>query len=269
MAIYLNHLSTSEDIVRLHNSLHKIVLKLHKSSSSIGFILKCLFKKVTPKFAKVKGQFLRKANIWEGEKAILKSHLSSHYQDLHEQCNLLQNQCSWLTNKTSAIYTKFVLNRIRINQRHFRTESFHTKNEKLKRMLPKEPTSSYKVPVVNLSNTILKNRELQQLQYGLDHCFVDKNENTKRNLATSLETVAERVTPIVEDSEKENFHQFLRKYTDIFSNNIYRAHDYTYYNLKRLSKDPETVILSGDKDSCVVIMNKNDYINKVQDMINK
>ena len=34
-------------------------------------------------------------------------------------------------------------------------------------------------------------------------------------------------------------------------------------------KDPETVILSGDKDSCVVIMNKNDYINKVQDMINK
>ena len=69
-------------------------------------------------------------------------------------------------------------------------------------MLPKEPTSSYKVPVVNLSDTILKNRELQQLQYGLDHCFVDKNKNTKRNLATSLETVTERVTPIAEDSEK-------------------------------------------------------------------
>ena len=147
-----------------------------------------------------------------------------------------------LTNKTSAIYTKFALNRIWINQRHFRTESFHTKNEKLKRMLPKEPTSSYKVPVVNLSNTILKNRELQQLQYGLDHCFVDKNKNTKRNLVTSLETVAERVTPIVEDSEKEDFHQFIRIYTDIFWNNIYRAHDYTYYNLKRLLKDPETVI---------------------------
>ena len=158
--IYLNHLSTSEDILRLHNSLYKIDLKLHKSSSSIGFILKYLFKKVTPKFAKFKGQFLRKADLWEAEKAILKSHPSSHYQDLHEQCNLLQNQCSSLTNKTSAIYTNFVLNRIRINQRHFRTESFHTKNEKLKRMLPKEPTSSYKVPVVNLSNTILKNREL-------------------------------------------------------------------------------------------------------------
>ena len=71
---------------------------------------------------------------------------------------------------------KFLLNRIRINRRHFRTEQFRTKNEKLKRMLPKEPTSSYKVPVVSLSNTILKNRELQQLQYGLDHCFVDKNK---------------------------------------------------------------------------------------------
>ena len=72
-------------------------------------------------------------------------------------------------------------------------------------MLPKEPTSSYKVPVVNLSNTILKNCDLQELQYGLDHCFVDKNKNTKRNLATSFEAVAERATPIVEDSEKENF----------------------------------------------------------------
>ena len=67
---------------------------------------------------------MRKADIWEAEKAILKSHLSSDYQDLHEQCNLLQNQCSSLTNKTSAIYTKFVLNRIQINQRHFRTELF-------------------------------------------------------------------------------------------------------------------------------------------------
>ena len=164
---------------------------------------------------------MRKADIWEAEKEILKSHLSSHYQDLHEQCDLLQNQCSWLTNKTSAIYTKFVINRIRINQRHFRTEMFHTKNEKLKRMLPKEPTSSYKVPVVNLSNTILKNCDIQQIQYGLDHCFVDKNKNSKRNLATSLETVAERVTPIVEDSEKENFLQFLHKYTDIFSNKLF------------------------------------------------
>ena len=127
MAIYLNHLSTSEDAVRLLHSLYKIVLKLHKSFSSTGFILKCLFKKVTPNFAKVKGQFLRKADLCEAEKAILKSHLSSYYQDLHEQSNLLQNQCSSLTNKTSAIYTKFVLNRIRINQRHFCTESFYTK----------------------------------------------------------------------------------------------------------------------------------------------
>ena len=116
--------SASRKFVGFHNSLYKIVLKLHKSSSSIGFILKCLFKKVTPQFVKVKGQFLRKANIWEAGKAILKSRLSSHYQDLHEQCNLLQNQCSSLTNKTSAIYTKFVLNRIQINQRHFRTELF-------------------------------------------------------------------------------------------------------------------------------------------------
>ena len=43
---------------------------------------------------------------------------------------------------------------------------------------------------------------------------------------------------------------------------------YTYEHLKRIIKDPNLLVVSGDKESCVVIMNKSDYQNKMQQMIN-
>ena len=38
--------------------------------------------------------------------------------------------------------------------------------------------------------------------------------------------------------------------------------DYTYKNLKRLIKDENIVVIPGDIDSAIVIMDKNDYVKK-------
>ena len=65
----------------------------------------------------------------------------------------------------------------------------------------------------------------------------------------------------------EEFHEFLRGYTDIFSKNIFATKDYTYQHLKNLINDDNTVVVRGDKDSSVVIMNKDDYTLKVESMI--
>ena len=43
---------------------------------------------------------------------------------------------------------------------------------------------------------------------------------------------------------------------DILSKNLYFSTDYTY-NLKRLMKG-ESIVMPGDKDSAIVLMNKND-----------
>ena len=55
------------------------------------------------------------------------------------------------------------------------------------------------------------------------------------------------------------------------SKGVIKCHtkDHTYNNLKGLIKDKNLCVLSGDKDSCVIIMNKQDYIQKLQDMINE
>ena len=40
--------------------------------------------------------------------------------------------------------------------------------------------------------------------------------------------------------------------------------DYTYNNLKPLIKDKSVVEIPGDKDSAIVIMDKNDYVKRQQ-----
>ena len=39
-------------------------------------------------------------------------------------------------------------------------------------------------------------------------------------------------------------------------------------NLKGLIKNKNLCVLSGDKDSCVIMMNKQDYIQKLENMLN-
>ena len=68
---------------------------------------------------------------------------------------------------------------------------------------------------------------------------------------------------------KEEFHEFVRGYTDIFIKNINNTKDHTYNNLKGLIKNKNLCVLSGEKNSCVIIMNKQDYIQKLENMLNK
>ena len=81
-----------------------------------------------------------------------------------------------------------------------------------------------------------------------------------------MESLAYTAQKKVENIQLENSHEFLRGYTDIFSKNNLNSEDFTYKNLKSLIQD-NIVILQGDKDSSVVIMDKSDYIQKLEDMI--
>ena len=50
---------------------------------------------------------------------------------------------------------------------------------------------------------------------------------------------------------------------------MYDTKDFTYLTLKNLINNPDIVILEGDKESATVIMNKTDYIRKMNEMIEK
>ena len=68
---------------------------------------------------------------------------------------------------------------------------------------------------------------------------------------------------------KEELHEFLKGYTDIFIKDMNNTKDHTYNNLKGLIKNKNLCVLSGDKVSCVIIINKQDNIQKLEDMLNE
>ena len=100
-----------------------------------------------------------------------------------------------------------------------------------------------------------------------------KSENV-----TNIQDKNIRVLKVIKEMLKE-FLKVKRKkiimnfyaLTVTFSPNIYNSKDFTntYNNLKSLIKNENVVVIPGDKDSCVVIMNKTDYVQKLQNMIDE
>ena len=73
-----------------------------------------------------------------------------------------------------------------------------------------------------------------------------------------METIASQASPFVDQIKLKDFHGFLQAYTDIFTKNVIATKDYTYKNLKNLTESKDRVVMSGDKDSCVVILKRSD-----------
>ena len=88
----------------------------------------------------------------------------------------------------------------------------------------------------------------------------------KKSLAANFESIADRITDILQSDQRENFHEFLHAYVDIFTKSFFKTTNHTYKHLKRIINNKNLVVVSGDKESCVVLINKTDYQDKVQKM---
>ena len=77
-----------------------------------------------------------------------------------------------------------------------------------------------------------------------------------RFLAANVESLVEGVKGNINHKNLEYFHEFLRGYTDIFTNNIYATKDYTYHNLLGMIQNKDIVVVKADKGSSLVIMKK-------------
>ena len=260
-------------IAVIFNKLFWLSTKLHKTSSNLGFVKKCLHLHLTPKFAQVQGQFATKEDQHTAERIILGSNAKKHIDLLKGIIYEHRKTANELQSITGPLLFKLLYKRILNESKDIRSKSFKTKLDKLSNLRPtyqkKNITVPYKIPVINLSSTELTRTEITQLSYGLEHSYVDKNKYVKRNLASHFESLAYSINKNIKNEEREEVHEFLRAYCDKFTKNIYATRDPTFSNLKRLRNDDSIVIIPGDKDSSVVIMDKVDYVRKLQDMIDE
>jgi len=82
-----------------------------------------------------------------------------------------------------------------------------------------------------------------------------------------LEILLNQVSSSIPDCQHEVFKHFVCVHFNLFHQNIYSTPDYTNNVLQKLASDPDLVVLSGDKDSSVAIMQRADYVNKLEPMI--
>ena len=64
-------------------------------------------------------------------------------------------------------------------------------------------------------------------------------------------------------------YKFILQNTYKLSNNVYRTNYTMYHKSKVIRENRDIAILSGGKNSSIVIMNKKDYNRKIDDMINE
>ena len=87
------------------------------------------------------------------------------------------------------------------------------------------------------------------------------------NFLSEFELLLNQVSSSIPVCQHEDFKHFLRVHSNLFHQNIFSTPDHTYKVLHKLASDPDLVVLSGDKDSSVVIMQRADYVNKLETMI--
>ena len=83
--------------------------------------------------------------------------------------------------------------------------------------------SSYCIPIVNISDTELTEKEERVLSFGLEHSFVDKNKNIKSFLAANLEGVAESADKAVGRMKKRTFTSFYTRTLICLQNNVHNT----------------------------------------------
>ena len=198
----------------------------------------------------------------------MKSHLNKHFNDIKDvrlEYNTVKDK---LEGEIGPIFTDKMLKSLRKSLQRERLESFRTKNKKLLNLMKRRTKDKvdYKVPIINLSNYQLNEKEYAQLKMGLNHCFISKDKNIKKHIAAIIKSIAYINSDKVDQTDLENFLQFLRGYTDIFAKNVVSTEDHTYKELKAIH-NKDVVILKGDKDSTIVIMNKTYYIIKTETMV--
>ena len=111
-------------IAVLYNDLYWLSVKLHKSSSSIGFIKKCLYLNVIPKFATLRGQFLSKNERYAAERNLLVSHSTKHINDLKQLLLKHRKITDELKSSIGVLLFNMLYSNIRRTSRAMRISSF-------------------------------------------------------------------------------------------------------------------------------------------------
>ena len=133
----------SDRVATSYNKMRKIILKLHKSSPSLGFIKKSLFNNITPNLATVKEQFINNNTRTTAKKEITKNHLTKHYNDISDLKLQYDDTRNKIQSNIGIIFTKMLIRFIESSLKTERLKSFKVKNNKIFNLIKCKPVPKY------------------------------------------------------------------------------------------------------------------------------
>ena len=135
--------------------------------------------------------------------------------------------------KVGSIFSKIIVILLEKSFHKQRIESFKKKDKKIYNLLKskKHTTTNYTVPIINLSSFILcytDYTEYNQLKFGINHSFVNKDKHMKKHIAADIESLAFSTSECIDQSKLGGFSEFLHACTDVFTNNVLKTKDETF-----------------------------------------
>lgn len=267
----------------------RVSIRRATAEIDIWFINNCIKEQVTPNFAKVKtsnnvpSRF--KADI---EYKILRSEICKHYARLDFLNCELRNVYDTLYGTLTEERFRGLLNDINDLVTTTKNTKFNKVKSKLDNLIiQKNNMNRYRLNnskkfsdfkfhdrIKNLSDVVFEDDELDLLRWGLKYCIrTPIAESDLLEFSVELDVIIEQVT------HNNNIKKSLRNefYHILYKANKARNRTNSYISvspknvLKKLThkiKQNNLIITKADKGNCLVVLNKQDYITKVETFLN-
>ena len=266
-----------QNTLKLFRQVEKTLLRLRKIDQDIQFIVKCQELKLIPTFCKLKPAN-RKSLSNRDYTALQCQVLSLELKSKRRQLFKLKQEYGVIFQqlKSSVGYITFIslckfLHNSAVSQCG-RTSVRHAKkiaNLRRDHGLDVYLLDSTKV-VVNLSSYTLSNTELSVLRRGLDFSILPRQLDHV-DVMTSFETFFRQFSPGVTTEKARLKHKvrdlcykYLYGYNPANHKNLSKEEESAFHHLK---KNENIIICRPDKGSGVVIMDRSDYIAKLETIV--
>lgn len=249
----------------MEDLLFKSRIKLNRLHLNLDFLLACRDLKITPKFLKLKfknGTRYQMQLIFKTEQLLLSNYIKNLRTEIFRCSKYVKSLNFRVVSSFDPIFLAHFFHRLNVNlnKQTFKIRNRH--NEKLAWLIGNVkhgPNGRKSIPFLNFSSRIFTPVEKFVLTRGPNFIFNSKIPTYK--IAAKFEKLISNL-PLVEAEKCRalTFNSFLKN--NFQPNFVFRI-------LKNIKSDPSIFILSADKSSQIVFLEKTEFDSKVSKVLDE
>ena len=251
--------------ISLSRKYEKTQLCLLKTDLRLSFLQECINFQLIPKFLHFKipnKDIFHKKTVLEFQISLLKKEKLKTLKTRDKTAYKLAKLADSIRLKVPWLTYHFLNHLIRKSNDKIIKSARVTQDRKIASLLRKQTPNAY--TITNLSNYRLSLAETWVLQFGLKAPILPPSISIQNIKFIGESLFYKLKSPALKQRIYESFLQFYFKSIEVVNS----AHNRTIHNIiHKLRKNDEIVIVRPDKGQGVVILNKNDYESKLNDIV--